>query len=285
MIKIKKKQKLLSLVGTPHSKRQQALQTALTYCWWLTWLMTYDLSRLVGCESGDPQKVGRSRLQRQPLLHISQFETKLHATPSNWIVGEVNCCISNDANKRKSCSCAFCLFRKILQICVCSDVWKNRAVCHSQPLSSSCQPQRRWTRWSAAQDRRQGDGRDPRCCGRREHKPLPTARCWSSQQRGTFLWRFPKNKADSLKGCSGENHLGGSSKIHLSSCQGGHIQDDVSRQVLAGVDDAVSQHQPALRICVVDFNRPLEKKNSHFQDCITRFGLENDLKYKPRAAT
>lgn len=43
---------------------------------------------------------------------------------------------------------------------------------------------------------------------------------------------------------------------HLCSGERGHVQDDVSPQVLAGVGHAVRQHQPAFSVRVVDFHSP-----------------------------
>lgn len=43
---------------------------------------------------------------------------------------------------------------------------------------------------------------------------------------------------------------------HLRSCQCGHVQNNISRQVLAGIHHSISQNQPALCISVVDLHRP-----------------------------
>lgn len=55
-------------------------------------------------------------------------------------------------------------------------------------------------------------------------------------------------------------------KLHCCGSRGhpshtcGHIQDDVSREVLAGIHHTIRQHQPALGISVVDLHGPSSER-------------------------
>lgn len=59
--------------------------------------------------------------------------------------------------------------------------------------------------------------------------------------------------------------------LYLSSSKSGHIQNDISSKVFAGISDSISQDQATFCISVIDFHSS-GRERGHFRlEC---FGLE-----------